>query len=174
MTKLNITLLLLPIAIFFSSCAQTKVYAYAQPVIGGVNPQGAVDESGNKVEGKPRSTYNHYFYMRHSRNKEIQPVAIMIGGKAWQVTSHPVDSNEVYITDVKFPANPEKVVLVPETNKKILSLQIDYSRPFEKVPADLTQKIVSPSAVIFFYKKNNKTRYKELDKITMLAPVATM
>lgn len=175
MKQISLYLLLLaPLALVFNSCAQTKVYAYAQPVVGGVNPQGAIHESGEKEIPKLKSRTNHYFFISHSKSKNLEPVAITLNGKTWKVNYRTVDSNEVYITDVQFPATPEKIILVPQTNKQILSLQIDYDNPLDQLPITLNDKFFEPSEIIFFYKRGDKIKYKALDKFTMLKPVATM
>ncbi len=155
--------------------SQTKVYAYAQPVVSGVSPQGIIDETGKEVKPQQRARFNHYFYIQHSRcKKNVEPVAIWMDGRAWQVKYEPVDSTPVYITDVKFPVNPEKVILVPKTRKKVLSVQIDYERPVETPASASLQKIINDSAIVFEYTINGKTKYKSLKKLMLLEPVATM
>ena len=61
-------LLLLPVMILLFwtyTFAQTKVYAYAQPVISGVSPQGIVDETGKEVNKPRQSKFNYYFFISH-------------------------------------------------------------------------------------------------------------
>lgn len=155
--------------------SQTKVYAYAQPVVSGVNPQGVIDETGKVVKPQQRARFNHYFYIQHSRcKKNVEPVAIWMDGRAWRVKYNAVDSTPVYIANIKFPGTSEKVILVPKTRKKVLSLQLDYDRPIETPASASLQKIINDAAIVFEYTVNGKTKYKSLKKLTVLEPVATM
>lgn len=155
--------------------SQTKVYAYAQPVVSGVSPQGVIDETGKEVKPPQRARFNHFFYIQHSRcKKNVEPVAIWMDGRAWRVKHNAVDSTPVYIANIKFPGTSEKVILVPKTRKKVLSLQIDYERPIETPASASLQKMINDSAIVFEYTINGKTKYKSLKKLTLLEPVATM
>lgn len=154
--------------------SQTKVYAYAQPVVSGVSPQGIIKENGKEVKTPQRSRFNHFFFMRHNRKRDIKPVAIWMDGRAWNVKYNVVDSTPVYITNIKFPGTSEKVILVPKTRKKVLALQIDYDRPIESTPAGDLQKKIKESAIVFEYTCKGKTKYRSLEKLTLLEPVATM
>ena len=155
--------------------SQTKVYAYAQPVVSGVSPQGIVDETGKEVKQQQRSRFNHYFYIQHSRcKKNVKPVAIWMDGRAWNVKYNAVDSTPVYIANIKFPGTTDKTILVPKTRKKVLSLQIDYDRPIDTPASASLQKMINESDIVFEYTINGKTKYKSLKKLTLLEPVATM
>ena len=171
-------ILLLAVMIFSAwsyTFSQTKVYAYAQPVVSGVSPQGIIDETGKEVKPKEKARFNHYFYIQHSRcKKNVKPVAIWMDGRAWQVKYNAVDSTPVYIANIQFPGTSEKVILVPKTRKKVLSLQIDYDRPVEAKASASLQKLINDSAIVFEYTVNGKTKYKALKKLTVLEPVATM
>ena len=126
-------ILLLAVMIFSAwsyTFSQTKVYAYAQPVVSGVSPQGIIDETGKEVKPKQKARFNHYFYIQHRRcKKNVKPVAIWMDGRAWQVKYNAVDSTPVSIANIQFPGTSEMVILVPKTRKKVLSLEIDYDRP---------------------------------------------
>src|SRR5688572_6382030 len=105
---------LLLLAVFTSfiltySFAQTKVYAYAQPVVSGVSPQGIIDETGKEIKRPRQSRFNYYFFISHNASKDIKPVAVYMKNGGWQVNSNTVDSTPVYITDVRFPLTPKKI-----------------------------------------------------------------
>ena len=154
--------------------AQTKVYAYAQPVVSGVSPQGIIDETGKQIK-KPRSSkFNYYLFIRHKASKDIKPVAVYMKNGGWQVNFQPVDSTPVYITDVKFPLTPQKVMLVPKTTKKVLSLQMDLDKSISNNPSRKLARKLKKSEIVFEYTQGGKTKYKSLKKITVLDPVATM
>src|SRR5690606_40091087 len=107
-------------------------------------------------------------------SKDIKPVAVYMKNGGWQVNSHVVDSTPVYITDVMFPLTPKKIILVPETTKKVLSIQPDLNKSIASTPSKKLARKLKKAEVVFEYTQRGKTKYKTLKKITVLEPMATM
>jgi hypothetical protein len=163
-------------AFLLSSCyssSQVKVYAYTQPVIAGVSPKGAIDESGKEVDTPRKNRANQYFYFEFKPGKTPTPVAIWFKDKAWKVTANPVAATPVEIVDQQLPGQSKKTVLVPATGNEVVSLSLDFSNPVPFTPSTKLKNLLADSDVVFEYTYKGKTYYKAIKKITQLNPVAT-
>ena len=102
-----------------------KIYAYAQSVVSGVNPNSkTIDESGKEITVKPKSRLNYLIYFEQNKSATIQPINIWIKDKKYIITYEEVKETPVELPSSNLMSDKKKMELVPKTENKVLKLII--------------------------------------------------
>ena len=164
---------LLPLAFFslitVSVFAQPpiKIYAYSQATTPGTIP---VDENGNPVRFKA-DRLNYFFYAVYSSSYKLKFDGIWIKGKGFSVQTSRVNSTPVTVTNNDIPAEPVTTVLVPATNKWVMSIQ-PISESGITVKAAWFRDMLKKNELVISYYYNGRKYFIPVKKIKVLPPVA--
>ena len=152
-----------------------KIYAYAQSVVPGVNPNSkAIDESGTEIKVKPRSRVNYLIYLEQRKSASIQPVNIWMKDKMYIIKYEEVNETPVELSSSNLLKDKKKMELVPKTENEILKLTITGEVHDKGKSSSTLQKLISKNDLVISYSWKGKTYYAALKNIKMLEPLAAM
>lgn len=145
-----------------------KIFAYEQDNLPGTRPAGVVDENGKPIK-KAAPKKNYFIYLSLKQKYSIKPVQIFIKGQSYEVGSSTVRKAPVEYTDNIVPNNPEKTVLVPATDNKVLELPVAELSLSQKKTSYI-QTLTVKNDVVVAYVWNGKKYFVSLKQIKKLAP----
>jgi hypothetical protein len=152
-----------------------KIYAYAQPVVPGVNPNSkAIDESGKEISVKPKSHVNYLIYFVQKKSATIQPINIWIKEKKYMITYEEVKETPVELPSSNLMSDKKKMELVPKTENKVLKLIITGEILDKGKPSATLIKLIGKNGLVISYTWKGKKYYAGLKNIKMLEPLAAM
>lgn len=145
-----------------------RLYAYRQSILPGVQPGGAITESGERIEAKPTSNAQYIIYI--TATGRVYPVALWIKGERFAVNTEAIRKTPVIVFQDEERGNPQKKILVPKTTQKVWLL----------TPLPITDNLRFPQAeaaarkadVVVVYKMNGRFYYKTVNRIESV-PAAT-
>ena len=143
-----------------------KIFAYEQDNLPGTRPAGVVDENGKPLK-KAAPKKNYFIYLSFKQKYNIKPVQIFIKGQPYEVGAFSARNAPVEYVDNMVPNNPEKTVLVPSTNEKVLEVPVAEPSSGQKKTLNI-QKLTSKNDVVVAYMWNNKKYYATLKQIKKL------
>lgn len=146
-----------------------KLYAYSQQVVPGTQKAAERDENGNRLPADNGTMYNYMLYAVSASPARVYPVELWLHGKKYGVTIKTISQTPVVHTEFTNPSHPNKKVLVPQTNRKVLQL----------IPADAAmtkaypkaERLAASNELVFVYKQNGKFFYQTMSRLTDLATV---
>jgi hypothetical protein len=147
-----------------------RIFAFEQENLPGTKPAGVKDENGNPVK-KAAAKKNYFIFLSFKKTYNITPEQIFIRGKASGIQSTTIKTPPVVYTNNNIPNNPEKTVLVPFTNDKVLEVQVNDKSTNEKKTASV-QKLAGKNDVVISYLWKKKIYFIALKKLKKLEPVA--
>ena len=145
-----------------------KVFAYEQDNLPGTRPAGVVDENGKPIK-KAAPKKNYLIYLTLKQKYSIKPVQIFIRGQAYEVGTTSVRKSPVEYIDTMVPKNPDKTVLVPATDNKVLEVSVAEPSLGQKKTSTI-QNLTAKNDVVVAYMWNNKKYFVTLKQIKKLAP----
>lgn len=152
-----------------------KIYAYAQSVIPGVNPnRKAIDESGNEIKVKPKARLNYLVYIEQKKSATVQPINIWMKDKRYSLTYEEVKETPVELASSNLMSDKKKTVLVPKTKNKVLKLTITGVIEDKGKPSAALKKLIDKNGLVISYIWKGKKYYTELKNIKILEPLAAM
>lgn len=143
-----------------------KIFAYEQDNLPGTRPAGVVDENGKPLK-KAAPKKNYFIYLSFKQKYNIKPVQIFIKGQPYEVGAFSTRNAPVEYVDNMVPNNPEKTVLVPSTDDKVLEVPVAEPSPGQKKTSNI-QKLTAKNDVVVAYMWNNKKYYATLKQIKKL------
>jgi hypothetical protein len=152
-----------------------KVYAYAQSVVSGVNPNNkAIDESGKEIKAIPKSRLNYLFYLEQKKSATIQPTTIWIKDKSYSITYEEVKQTPVELSGSNLMNDKKKMELVPKTKNKVLKLTLTGVFEDQAIISSTLKKLIAKNNLVISYNWKGKTYYATIKNIKMLEPLAAM
>jgi hypothetical protein len=143
-----------------------KIFAYEQDNLPGTRPVGVVDENGKPLKkAAPKKNYFVYLSFRHKYS--IKPVQIFVKGQSYEVGAFSARTAPIEYVDNMVPNNPEKTVLVPSTEEKVLEVPVAEPSARQKKTSNV-QKLTAKNDVVVAYMWNNKKYYATLKQIKKL------
>ncbi len=165
-------IILLPSLVFGQSKPSVKVYAYAQPVIRGVQLD-IVDESGKTVQSERKPSFNYYFFFEQKNKLAVKPLTLWVDGKPYDVQVVEESQTPVRLMTTRTgPLEQRNVELVPKTTNKVF--KITPSDPKNIKPSSSLKKLMRNNKVVFSYVYKNKTYFATVKDFNMLEPMAMM
>lgn len=143
-----------------------KIFAYEQDNLPGTRPAGVVDENGKPIK-KAAPKKNYFIYLSFKKKYSIKPIQIFVKGQSFEVGAFSARNAPVEYVDNMVPNNPEKTVLVPLTDEKVLEVPVAEPSLGQKKTSNI-QKLTSKNDVVVAYIWNNKTYYATLKQIKKL------
>ena len=152
-----------------------KIYAYAQSVVPGINPNSkAIDESGKEINVKPKSRMNYLIYIEQKKSATIQPATIWIKDKCYSITYEEVKQTPVELSSSNLMSDKKKIELVPKTKNKVLKLILTGVVEGQTIHSTTLKKLIAKNNLVIGYNWKAKTYYATLRNIKMLEPLAAM
>lgn len=145
-----------------------KVFAFEQANSPGTVATNIKDENGNPIK-KAATKKNYFIYLSLKHKYNIDPQQVFINGHAFPAEASVVKSTPVELASHNVPAHPEKMVLVPATENKVIQLTITDTIQIEKTAA--LQKLTNKNDVVISYTWKKKKYFAVLKKIKKLDPV---
>lgn len=102
-----------------------KLYTYYQYILPGIQKQVLMDDSGNAYESENQSKPNYLIYLEHRSSKTINPIEVWVEGKGYSLIINKVESTPIEMTDNSIPNQPKTIILVPTTDKTVLSIYLN-------------------------------------------------
>lgn len=146
-----------------------NVFAFEQENYPGAVPANTKDENGNPVK-KAADKMNYFLFLSFKKKYSITPVQVYIKGHAYQIQSINNPKTPIEYTVSSVPANSEKKVLVPKTNKQVIEIKIAAMPQQEKKTANV-QKLITANDVVIAYTWNNKKYFVTEKKLKKIEPV---
>ena len=158
-----------------TNTAVIKVYAYAQSVVPGVNPNSkAIDESGKEINVKPKSRLNYLIYLEQKKSATIRPTIIWIKDKCYSITYEEVKQTPVELSSSNLMSDKKKMELVPKTKNKVLKLILTGEIEDKGKQSTNLKKLIAKNNLVISYNWKGKMYYATLKNIKTLEPLATM
>jgi hypothetical protein len=152
-----------------------KIYAYAQSVVPGVNPNSkAIDESGKEIKVNPKSRLNYLIYIEQKKSTTIQPANIWIKDQCYSLAYEEVKQTPVELSGSNLMSDKKKIELVPKTENKILKLILTGVMEDKGKHSTTLKKLMAKNKVVIGYNWKGKMYYATLKNIKMLEPLAAM
>jgi hypothetical protein len=152
-----------------------KIYAYAQSVVPGVNPNSkAIDESGKEINVEPKSRQNYLIYLEQKKSAAIQPTTIWIKDKNYSLSYDEVKQTPVELSSSNLMNDKKKMELVPKTKNKVLKLILTGVIEDQAIISTTLKKLIAKNNLVISYNWKGKTYYAALKNIKMLEPLAAM
>jgi len=149
-----------------------KIHAYSQVMMPGTVPKDVTDENGNLVNVKRELPVNYYIYAVHVVSAKISFSEVWINGKYYKIQTNHVDTTPVVNINYNIPDNPVKVVLVPATKLRVVSIA-PVDSPVNKMnPETWLRNMIEHSELVVCYIYRGKKYYIGVKKIKKLQPVA--
>jgi hypothetical protein len=143
-----------------------KIFAYEQDNLPGTRPAGVVDENGKPLK-KAAPKKNYFVYLSFKQKYSVKPVEIFIKGQSYELGAFSARTAPVEYVDNMVPNNPEKTILVPSTDDKVLEVSVAAPSGKKKKTSNL-QKLTAKNDVVVVYMWNNKKYYATLKQIKKL------
>ncbi len=102
-----------------------KLYTYYQTILPGIQKQVLMDDSGNAYGTENQSKPNYLIYLEHRSSKTINPIEVWVEGKGYSLLVTKVASTPIEMTDNSIPDQPKIIIMVPTTNKTVLSISLN-------------------------------------------------
>jgi hypothetical protein len=145
-----------------------KIFAFEQDNLPGTIPARSLkDENGNSIK-KAAAKINYFVFLSFKKAYDIRPVQLFIKGKSYAIQSTVTRDTPVEYIDNTIPGNPEKTVLVPKTQSKVIQL-ITADTMTQKKTA-YVQKLTRSHDVVITYIWNKRTHFITLRKMKKLKP----
>ena len=145
-----------------------KLYAYRQTSLPGLPPSTDSNKTINISAEKKGPSVTYLIYLTHSTEKEIDLLEIWLNGESFGVAQEPVATTPVEYLYDNNSLQPQKMLLVPATQNKVLRLT-----PIEKIPSKTSlqkKALARTNELIVVYKERDKVNSKLLKKIKNLPP----
>ena len=146
-----------------------KVFAFEQDNLPGMIAAGVTDENGKPMR-KAADKKNYFLFLSFKNTYSITPEQVFIRGQAFAIIAILDKKTPVEYLNDNFPGNPEKIILVPETNDRVIEMRVKgIPMQEEKISVqDLTDK----SEVVIAYLWKEKKYFATLEKLEKLEWVA--
>ncbi len=102
-----------------------KLYTYYQSILPGIQKQVMMDDTGNAYQPENQSNTNYLIFLAHWPSKSINPFQVWIDGKGYKIKINKVDATPIELIDNSIPDQPKIIILVPSTNKTVLSISLN-------------------------------------------------
>lgn len=152
----------------FSQPDSIKLYAYRQTSLPGIPSSENKDEKGKLIEEKKSFSLTYSIYFTFSKDKTISLLELWLNGKVFGIEQQTILSTPIEYSFDNNSFQPQKMVLVPFTNNKVLKLS-----PIEKLPGKISlakKTLATTNELIVVYEENNKVNLKTVKKIKNLPP----
>ena len=152
-----------------------KIYAYAQSVVPGVNPNSkAIDESGKEISVKPKSRLNYLIFLEQKKSATIRPINIWMKDKKYIITYEEVKETPIEFSSSNLMSDKKKMELVPKTENKVLKLIITGEMEDKAKSSAVLKKLIGKNALVISYTWKGKKYFAKLKNIKMLEPLVAM
>lgn len=156
------------------SQSKVKIRAYSQIMMPGMVPKNVTDENGNPVNIKKEYPVNYYIYAVYKPAEKIIFSDIWLKGHYRKVKTNLVESTPVINFNYNIPDKPIKVILVPATKLKVVSITPDENQVAKMPSSSLFKKLKNQSELIVSYLYKGKKYFIGVKKIKKLEPIAGM
>jgi len=147
-----------------------KIFAFEQDNLPGTKPAGVTDENGKPIQ-KAATKKNYFIFLSLKKTYNITPEQIFIRGKAYSIQASVIQKTPIEYTNNNIPDNPVKIMLVPQTNNKVIEMKVNQTQvPYKKSTA--VQKLTDKNDVVIVYLWNKKKYFITLKNLKKLEPVA--
>jgi hypothetical protein len=147
-----------------------KIFAFEQDNLPGTITAGVTDENG-KPARKAADKKNYFLYLSFKNTYSITPEQIFIKDQAFTILTTMDKKTPVEYINNNFPGNPQKIILVPATNDKVIEVRIKETPTQEEKTASVRELIDKNEAVIVYLWKK-KEYFVTLEKIEKLETAA--
>ena len=166
----------LPYFIFFAVALNIychpviKVFAFEQESLPGTIPVGVKDENGNPIK-KVAAKKNYFIFLSFKEKYDIVPTQVFIKGRLFDIKTANTKETPVEYTDRNIPNNPQKQMLVPKTNNKVVEIALTEAAgsPVRRDPH--LQKLIASNDIVVVYNWKQKEHFITLKTIKTLNPV---
>ena len=147
-----------------------KIYAFEQENLPGTIPSGVTDENGNPIK-KAAAKKNYSIFLSFKKNEIVTPVQIFIRGQVFPIQTTEIKKTPVEYLNNMIPAKPEKIILVPKTNNKVVEVKLGDTLMQKRKNAYI-KKLLKNNDVVIAYLWKGKKYFTAAKKIKELEPVA--
>ena len=147
-----------------------KVFAFEQQNLPGTIPAGIKDENGNPIK-KAATKKNYFIFLSFKKNCVITPVQVFLKGIPFSVQVTDNKKTPVEYTNNTIPNHPDKTILVPKTNNRVIKIDpIEAQGSENKDPH--VEKLTKSNDLVIAYMWKKKKYFVTLKKMKQLDPVA--
>jgi hypothetical protein len=149
-----------------------KIFAYSQAVSPGIVPKGVTDENGKTITTKKEIAVNYYIFASYNKSIKINIEEIWIKGNFFNPVVKNIDSTPVLNINETIPGNPVKVIMVPATTQKVISLKPGELIKNHIIQASSFRNLAKHAELIISYVYKGKKYFIGVKKIKVLEPIA--
>ena len=160
--------ILLIIAARVSSQPGVKIRGYEQENFPGTVPSGIKDENGNPQK-KAAAEKNYYIFLSFNKKFNITPSGIFIKGRSFAIETTYVKKTPVEFFNNNVSGHPQKMILVPETDNKVIEIVTAVAKMEAKKDPYL-RKLTGSNDVVIVYLWNNKKYFGVLKRLKKMEP----
>jgi hypothetical protein len=147
-----------------------KIFAFEQESRPGTVPAGVTNENGNPVK-KAAAKKNYFVFLSFKNKYDVVPLQVFIKGNSFDVKTVNTKETPVEYTSRNIPDNPEKQLLVPETDNKVIEIILTEAAQ-SSIPEDAhLKKLTASNDVVVVYNWKQKKHFASLKTIKTLTPV---
>ncbi len=143
-----------------------KVFAFEQQSSPGTIPARLKGENGNP-ERKAAAKNNYFLFLSFGKNYLVTPIRVFIRGTYFSVRTTEIRKAPVEYINNMIPRAPEKIILVPKTDREVLEIELNESSPGDHIQS---RKQLSKNDVVIEYMWNKKMYYATQKKMKRMEP----
>jgi hypothetical protein len=147
-----------------------KIFAFEQESHPGTVPVGVTNENGNPVK-KAAAKKNYFIFLSFKEKYDVVPTQVFIKGNSFDVKAMNTKETPVEYTNRNIPNNPQKQLLVPKTNNKVIEIILTEVNKSSTPEDSRLKRLIASNDVVVVYNWKQKKHFITLKTMKALIPV---